>query len=416
MVLPWIRQYAPTTTADIRGQDDALRRLKQAVENFTPGGKPILLLGPPGVGKTAAVHALAAEFNREIVELNASDHRNKSSLEALLGAALKQRSLFSTGKLILIDEVDGLSGTSDRGGVQALLRLLKNTPYPVVATANEESQKIKALRKQSLVIRFNPVPMKDLIAVLERIAASEGITTTKDALAALAWRSAGDVRAAINDLQTLATNQRFTEDELSQHGHRERKERIEQALLRVFKTTQAAIALPAFDAVDEDIDKLFLWIDANLPRAYTKIPDLARAAAALAQADVFAGRIRRRQYYRFYVYIYALLTAGIALAKEERYDDTPPCQQSRRPLTIWLAKSRLAQRRAIAEKLALATHTSARAAYADVPLLAPLVQHAPEQLASLQLSDDELAWLARVTPEHSGSARTPTKTSAKIII
>ena len=59
------------------------------------------------------------------------------------------------------------------------------------------------------------------------------------------------------------------------------------------------------------------WVEENIPREYKKNPDIARAFDALSIADTFFGRIRRWQYYRFYVYIYNLLSAGIAIAKEE---------------------------------------------------------------------------------------------------
>jgi replication factor C large subunit len=98
---------------------------------------PLVLHGPPGTGKTASVHALARELDLELIEVNASDVRNKASINELLGAALGQQSLFFKGNVILVDEADGLSGTKDRGGLQAVLALVKEARYPVIITANE---------------------------------------------------------------------------------------------------------------------------------------------------------------------------------------------------------------------------------------------------------------------------------------
>ena len=96
--------------------------------------------------------------NLEIIEINASDTRNKDSINSLIGASIGQQSLFFKGKLILIDEIDGLSGTKDRGGAQALLKIIENSPYPVIMTCNEiESDKLKAIKKKSELVEFPPL-------------------------------------------------------------------------------------------------------------------------------------------------------------------------------------------------------------------------------------------------------------------
>ncbi len=398
--LPWIRKHAPAKAGEVVGQASGVERLQRHLDAFRPGAKPLLLHGPTGTGKTAAVHAVAGERGLEVIELNASDARNKASITQLLGAALGQRSLLFAGKVILVDEADGLSGTKDRGGLQALLALVKEAHYPVVVTANDvESRKLKALKKASDPVEFPPLGAQSITLLLERIAEREGVEAEPDALRAIARRAGGDARAAVNDLQTLSDGKRVTLAELDALGDREQREALEQALTRVFKTTSADVALPAFDNVDADLDELFLWIDQNLPREYARPADLARAYEALAEADRFFGRIRRWQYYRFYVYIYNLLTAGIALAKEEKYPGAPRFKRSSRPLMIWMAKQRNAKKRAIAEKLAAATHTSTKRVLNDVLLFRPLfVQGGPAaeaMAAALELEPEERDWLAK---------------------
>ena len=70
--------------------------------------------------------------------------------------------------------------------------------------------------------------------------------------------------------------------------------------------------------VKEDLDESFLWLEENLPKEYEG-KDLERAFDCLSRADVFKGRIRRWQHWRFLVYINDLMTAGIALSKDEKY-------------------------------------------------------------------------------------------------
>jgi replication factor C large subunit len=395
-VLPWIRKYAPTKGSEVVGQDSGVAQLRQFITGFSKGMAPLVLHGPPGTGKTASVHALARELDLELIEVNASDVRNKASINELLGAALGQQSLFFKGKVILVDEADGLSGTKDRGGLQAVLALVKEARYPVIITANDiASDKLKALKKQGVPVAFDALAPKDIAQLLEGIAKQENITCEEKALTAIAHRAGGDARAAVNDLQTLSDGNTLTMAEIEALGDREQKEAIEQALLRVFKTTNATVALPAFDNVDVDVDQLFLWIDQNLPNEYTKPEDLARAMDALSEADKFFGRIRRWQYYRFYVYIYNLLSAGIALAKTEKYPGMPTFKRSSRPLQIWMANQRNAKRKAIAQKLAEKTHTSAKRSFNEILILKGVFKKGKQQelIEELELTEDEVAWL-----------------------
>ena len=106
---PWTKQYTPSKLDEIEGQDTAIEQLQEYVKNFKRG-KALLLWGPSGCGKTCSAHAIAKELNLEIIEVNASDFRNKDQIDATVGNASKQMSLFSKGKIILVDEIDGLSG------------------------------------------------------------------------------------------------------------------------------------------------------------------------------------------------------------------------------------------------------------------------------------------------------------------
>jgi replication factor C large subunit len=188
---------------------------------------------------------------------------------------------------------------------------------------------------------------------------------------------------SINDLQSIAnTHSRITCGEVEQLGDRERVEKIESALLRVFKTTDPGVARGAFDGVDEDLDEIFLWVDENLPKEYLKPEDLARGFEQLSRADVFKGRIMRWQHYRFYVYCYDLLSAGIAVSKDERYKAMISYQQTSRKLKIWIANMKNMKKKAIAEKIAAATHSSKKRAFKDtLPYLAPIFRHDKKKAA-----------------------------------
>ena len=124
---PFTIKYKPKKPSEIIGQDAAIKKLKDFVVNFKRQKKnAALIYGPSGVGKTISAHVLANELNLEILEVNASDVRNANEINSLLGSAVSQMSLFSKGKLILVDEIDGLSGNKDRGGLQGQRDVLRH--------------------------------------------------------------------------------------------------------------------------------------------------------------------------------------------------------------------------------------------------------------------------------------------------
>lgn len=402
MSQPWVHKYAPKKAKDVAGQNALAGRIASYLGSYRPGQKPLLLAGPAGVGKTSSVVAAAHELDRELIEVNASDSRNKDAIESLIGAAAKQQSLFFRGKIIMVDEVDGISGNADRGGIATLVSLIAQSGHPIIFIANDAgSDKLKPLRKACEVIEVGPPAHEAIVACLSRIAKAEGISVQDAELAGIARRSGGDLRAAINDFQSLVTGDTVSREDLALLSDRDSKQAVEQALLRIFKTTSAEVALPSLDNVDEDVDALLLWIDENLPREYKSAADLARGFDALAEADRYMGRIRRWQYYRFYVYIYNLLTAGIALAKEEKYKGATEYKPTERILKLWIYNQKNAKAKKLAQALAPQLHTSARRVRQDVlPYLKTIYKHKGKEdrrrlVACYGLDDDAVEWLEK---------------------
>jgi len=144
-----------------------------------------------------------------------------------------------------------------------------------------------------------------------------------------------------------------------------------------------------------DQDDFFLWLDENIPREYQG-QELVKAYDALSIADVFRGRIRRWQHWRFLVYIMALLTVGVSNAKKESRNGFTSYKPPSRILKIWLAKQKQSEKLAIAEKLAKATHCSKKAAKKEMDYLKPAFNTKAkiEALAhELKLEEKEIEWL-----------------------
>ena len=144
--------------------------------------------------------------------------------------------------------------------------------------------------------------------------------------------------------------------------------------------------------------QLMLWIDENLPKEYTNPEELAAAYDCLSKADVFLGRIRRWQHWRFLVYANALATAGVATAKKEKYQKFVPYTPTTRILKLWRAKMKYMKRKAIAEKIADKTHISTRKAIQDmVPFVKAIFERRGRQAESLSsyfgFDMEEVEWL-----------------------
>ena len=138
-------KHNPEKVKDILGQDTS--KILKWLEN--PRKKALLIHGPTGVGKTSSVYAIAKEKNYEILELNSSHFRKKDHIKNIIGEASLQRSLFSKKKLILIDEVDGISGRHDYGGLAELNKVIEKSKHPIILTANDVSDsKFSTLRKK----------------------------------------------------------------------------------------------------------------------------------------------------------------------------------------------------------------------------------------------------------------------------
>ncbi len=396
----WIRKYVPQKASDLVGERLKIDAIRKYIEGFKKGQKPLFLYGGVGNGKTSAIYAIANDLDLELMEINASDTRNADAVTTLLTGVLNQGSLFGTKKLILVDEVDGLSGMKDRGGLSALLKLVPNSRYPIVLIAHDAyDDKLKELRKESELIEFSQLTHEDILGLLKRICESEKIKFEEDALSQLARICGGDARAAINDLQTIsALGGKLTLSMVNDLGERHTTKKIEDSLKRVFKTTDPDVALGAFDDINEDIDKVFLWVEENIPKEYLKPEHLANAFENLSLADVFYGRIRRWQYYRFYVYCYNLMSAGIALSKDKKYPTNIAYKPTSRLLKIWIYNNANAKKKSISQKIATATHTSAKRAYRDsVPYLQFLFKHDKKMSQAIadcaKLSDEEVTWL-----------------------
>lgn len=393
--LPWTEKYRARFFSDIKGQDIAIQKTKDFLKNF-PKKKSLILHGPCGIGKTSLVYATSNETDSELLELNASDLRDKKKIAEIIGNSVQQKSLFKKSKIILIDEVDGISTTKDKGGLTELLGLIEKSCFPILITANNIwDKKFNPLRTKSEMIQLKDIDYKIILGVLREISNKENLNVSADILTSISVKSKGDLRAAINDLQIISQLNETSIINPREINERNKEESIFTALQHIFKNSNIDESMiKVFDEVDMSIDELFLWMDENIPLEY-KGEELVKAYDALSQADVFRGRIYRKQYWRFLIYEYFLLSGGIAASKDYNKTGFTSYKKPSRILKIWLNNQRTMKKKSICIKYAKHTHISIKRAMRDFLLIKTILQN--EKIRKeLKLDEEEINYLNKL--------------------
>ena len=387
MTLPLIEKYRAKTFDEIKGQDIPIEEIKAFFKTF-PRKKALILNGPAGTGKTCMVIALANEFDLEIFELNASDLRNRLSLDQILKPATKQNSLFKKGKIILMDEADGITA-DDRGGLPELVALIEKTNFPILITANDIWQrKFSLLRQKCKIINLKELKESFIIEILNYVLKKENKQIKKETINLIARKSKGDVRCALNDLQSIINlgEQEF----ITEISEREKPESIFDALKKLFQASTTKETLNLFDNVPMEIDEIVLWIEENIPSEY-KGAALVKAYDYLSKADLFKGRIYRHQHWRFLVYQNFFISAGISSATKIKSSKFTQYKRPSRILKIWLSNQRNTKKKSIISKYAKFSHMSKHKANKEAFLLPFIIDKQMQE--KLDLDEKERTYL-----------------------
>jgi replication factor C large subunit len=318
-MVDWTEKYRPDSLSEVRGNDKARDALREWADTWDEHREAVVLHGSPGVGKTSAAHALAADMGWPTIELNASDSRTKDVVERVAGEAAKSGTLAAGGsgrRLVVLDEADNLHGNVDRGGSRAITELVGEAGQPMLLIANDFYEMSSALRNKCQDVEFRDVSKRSILPVLRDVCRQEGIAFEDDALERVAEMNSGDLRGAIKDLQALAggTDELVDEDVVT--GARDTTTGVFDFLDAVIKEEDAEGALRASYDVDETPDDLINWVEDNVPKDYHG-EELARAYGFLANADRWLGRVRATQEYSYWRYASDNMTAGVAAARRE---------------------------------------------------------------------------------------------------
>ncbi|VVB66594.1 Replication factor C large subunit [Candidatus Gugararchaeum adminiculabundum] len=391
MCMIWAEKHSPKDIDEVAGNQDAREEIKRWALDWQRGkvGEPLLIYGPAGNGKTSAAKAIARTMQWEIVEMNAGDLRDKESVERIVGSASTSNTLSGGRKLILIDEVDSI-GRNDRGGSPAIVDLMKNAKQPVILTCNElYAKNMASIRGESRKLEFKKVNVSTIRNVLKKIAEKENREIDEQNLEAIAKNSSGDLRSAINDLQANL---------VGGEDARNRKRNIFETMGAILKTMDYKKARSAGMEADVDRDMLKAWTEENIPLEYEDWGDNAKAFEAMSRADVFDGRILRRQQWGLLRYSGDLSSAGVALAKKETYHKFTKYSYPSKIRTLGANKGERAKRKEICKKIGRVCSCSIKEAQKYLPLVALMGEQNLIGLKNLfGFEEEELAFLIKAT-------------------
>ncbi|XP_018784363.1 PREDICTED: replication factor C subunit 2 [Bactrocera latifrons] len=205
--LPWIEKYRPITFEGIVGNEDTIARLSVFA---TQGNAPnIIIAGPPGVGKTTTIQCLARillgdSYKEAVLELNASNERGIDVVRNKIKMFAQKKVTLPKGrhKIVILDEADSMT----EGAQQALRRTMEiysNTTRFALA-CNTSEKIIEPIQSRCAMLRFTKLSDGQVLAKLIELCQREQLSYAEDGLEAIVFTAQGDMRQALNNLQSTA--------------------------------------------------------------------------------------------------------------------------------------------------------------------------------------------------------------------
>lgn len=293
----WSEKYRPQSIADMVGNEEARTAFVEWFAKWKKGTKPLLLVGPPGIGKTTLANLASKQFGYDMIGLNASDIRNKQRIQEMLSPVLSNLSIFGK-QMIFVDEVDGIHGRSDFGGVEGLIKILKEPTVPIILAANSEtSDKMKGIKKVVKTIHLKPLPPRLLQLYLQKILKNENAKLGLGSIIKIIINSRGDLRSMINSSQALVTG---FEPSTERSFERLNVEDGINAFFKANSKDEARIVL--YSLRIDPREKINAFYSSVITSNISQI-EMEKMLQVLSEADLLYGRIMKTQEWRLLRYL-----------------------------------------------------------------------------------------------------------------
>ncbi|PPJ55220.1 hypothetical protein CBER1_05675 [Cercospora berteroae] len=203
--LPWVEKYRPIVLDDIVGNTETIERLKIIAKD---GNMPhVIISGMPGIGKTTSVLCLARQllgesYKEAVLELNASDERGIDVVRNRIKGFAQKKVTLPPGrqKIVILDEADSMTS----GAQQALRRTMEiySGTTRFAFACNQSNKIIEPLQSRCAILRYARLTDAQVVKRINQICKAENVQFSDDGLAALVFSAEGDMRQAINNLQS----------------------------------------------------------------------------------------------------------------------------------------------------------------------------------------------------------------------
>ena len=283
------------------GNEESRSEIMEWFAKWKKGTKPLLLVGPSGIGKTTMAFLVAKQFGYDVIGLNASDVRSKSRINEILTPVLGNVSVLGT-PMIFVDEVDGIHGRSDYGGAAALVDILKNPTVPIVLAANDDTlEKMKNIKKTVKIISFKKIPPRLLHVYLKNILKKENTTLSPGSLIKVIDKSRGDIRSMINLAQSFVTGFNPQTENSFETIH------VEDGINAFFKANTFEEARIVLYSIQIDPREKINAFYSSIVTSDLDTSSMAKYLEIISKADMLYGKIMKTQNWRLLRYLNDIL-------------------------------------------------------------------------------------------------------------
>ena len=166
----WTEKYRPTSL-DQLALDPETRKLFDSY--IAQGEVPhLLLVGPPGSGKTTIARILAAALDCRLLTLNASTDRGIDVVRSKIGSFVTSM-IAARWNIVFLDESDSMTSDAQTGLRNLIEAHADRSRF--ILTANSGWKIIPAIQSRCQVITMGAPPLKERARVLLTVLEAEGI-------------------------------------------------------------------------------------------------------------------------------------------------------------------------------------------------------------------------------------------------